>query len=116
MIRELTKSNIEPQQFVIKQFTPNLYEITLNEDIESFNITTFEMGQETERIEYVYKTSVKTIEANNRNHLKGALIRLKYSIDEEFSFIYKDNLDTKFVEYRNYVESVKTFVDSLSLT
>lgn len=112
MIREITKSNIAPQQFIIKQFTPTLYEITLNEDIESYDVTRFENGEEMQEVEYSYKTSIAIVGAKDKKELKGALIRLKYSIEEEFSFIYKDNLDIDFIEYRNYVESVKLFVDN----
>lgn len=89
-----------------------MFEITLNEDISSYNIKTFENGQEEQRVEHVYKTSVKVVKANHMDELKGAFIRLKYTIDEEFSFIYKDEEDPNRVAYRNYVEDVKQFVDS----
>lgn len=67
-------------------------------------------GQNKE-IEYVCDITSTVVKANTFNELKGHMVRLKYTIEEEFSFIYKDNSDPKFIEYRAFVEEVKSFVD-----
>lgn len=102
-----TIHDTEPTKFKLKNLGGKLYELTLNENIQPITIEN-ENGVESK---FKSDLTIGIGKFENKNQIKGAFVRLKYSIDEEFAFNYKEKEDPDFIAYRNHVNEAKNFVD-----
>ena len=91
------QSNIKPDTFTLNDLGKKK-EIILCENITEF---TNDGG-----LFYEYDMTLVTALINNRDDLIVALVRCKYSIDDEFAVLNKgiaDNTNTEYIAYRDYV-------------
>lgn len=105
--RYKTEGNLMPLDFEVKRLGGTLFEIT-----ESRNVETLEKINEEGDKEIYYKYDLTILKVNIKTREDGvvALIRLRYSQDDEFNRI-NDGIDNpddaKYLEYRDYVEFCK---------
>ncbi len=109
-VERLTKvlQDTQPNKFEIKKLGKKLYELTLNENVAEVLV---ENEEGVKKTQYQCDKYIGVGEFENKNQIKGAFVRLKYSIDEEFSFVYKDVENEDYTNYRNYVIEAKAFID-----
>lgn len=103
-----TLHDFMPNKFKVVNLGGKTFELTLNENIEEISVKDDEGNLETkyQSDEYI---GISKFEDNKK--LKAGLISLKYSIAEEIALKYKDEHDQEFIDYRNYVDECKAFVN-----
>ena len=91
------QSNVKPDTFTLNDLGKKK-EIILCENITEFT--------NDDGLFYEYDMTLVTAVINNRDDLIVALVRCKYSIDDEFAVLNKgiaDNTNAEYIAYRDYV-------------
>ena len=91
------QSNVKPIEFILNDLGKKK-EIVLCENITEFT--------NDDGLFYEYDMTLVTAVINNRDDLIVALVRCKYSIDDEFAVLNKgiaNSQDTEYLVYRDYV-------------
>ena len=101
------ESTETPQEIQVRKLSGNLYEF-----IGHTNITQEVINREDEQVA-VYNSDMThlTVRINSHDEMISALIRLRYTQDDEFALINKGILnaqDDKYIKYRQYVELCKS--------
>jgi len=100
------ESNMIPDDLLVKNLGGGVYEIVNNE-----NVQVFEKSNEGV-VEQFYKSdkTILTTTIKNKGDAIVALIRLKYSQDDEYSLLNKgiaNSENVEYLEYRDYVALCK---------
>jgi hypothetical protein len=108
--KSYSESNVTPIDLEVKNLGGDLYEITKND-----NVTTFEKENEgvTETMYQCDKVILRK-DIKTREQAIIAFIRLKYSQDDEFALTNKgiaNNQDAEYIAYRDYVNWCKEQAD-----
>jgi hypothetical protein len=91
------QSNVKPIEFILNDLGKKK-EIVLCENITEFT--------NDDDLFYEYDMTLVTVVINNRDDLIGALVRCKYSIDDEFAALNKgiaNSQDAEYLTYREYI-------------
>jgi hypothetical protein len=101
------QSNIIPEVLAVRKLGKDLYEIVSNENIETVNkIDENGLNQTV----FASDMSIVRQEIKNRSEMIAALIRIKYTSDDEYALINKgisDKDNAEYVAYRQYVSLCK---------
>lgn len=100
------QSTSSPQEIQVRKLSGNLYEF-----IGHTNITQEVINREDEQVA-VYNSDMThlTVRINSRDEMISALIRLRYTQDDEYALINKgisDKDNAEYVAYRQYVSLCK---------
>ncbi len=101
--KSYSESNIIPEDLKVGKLGGNLYELESN-----VNITTVEKDEGTF---YLCDKTLMQVNINNKDDGIVALIRLRYTLDDEFTLINKgiaDSTNVEYQTYRSYVSTCKT--------
>lgn len=100
-----------PEELEVKKLGRNIYELTLNENIETIEI---ENEDGTVEEKYTSDRANAIDKFDNLDEIKGALVQLKYSQFKENGLTNKGIVEPEneeYLEYRAYVEKCKAYVN-----
>lgn len=99
----LTTFTVEqPEALTIREIGKDLFEIKMHENIEQV--------QKDGEIQFHSELSIVTAKCTSLDELKGAMVKLKYSQDQEYAVMNKGIIsfnDDEYQEYRDFVAMCK---------
>jgi len=104
------ETTIQPIRLSYRKLSGNVYEVELNENIVPSEQTNEDI---TETI-YTSDRYSNIITVNSNDDIIVGLIRLKYSINDEYALLNKgiaNNQDVEYIAYRDYVTECKNIVE-----
>ena len=105
-----TFSKERPNLFSVNKLAKDLYEISIYENINEVQLE----GENGVEVSYECDLKTNRVEAKSKDELKGHIIILKYGLFGELSLSHKgieNPLNEKYVEYREFANLVKQYVD-----